>query len=128
MNRRTARETALQILFQMDVGKISVEDAYENLEVEKDVFLEDLVFGTVKHLDEIDSLIEAHLENWTISRLANVDRNILRYAVYELKFVSDIPSSVTINEAVEVAKRFGDDQSSKFINGVLSKIQQSLEK
>ncbi len=130
MKRRTARETALQILFQVDVGKNDIEEVYQQTveEMGEDEFLQQLVFGTVDHLEELDQLIEDHLQNWTLPRLANVDKNILRLAVYEMKYIDDIPVQVTINEAIEIAKRFGDAESGRFVNGVLSKIQESLPK
>jgi len=128
MNRRTAREKALQTLFQYDVGKTDLKDAYVHVlgDDNKNEFLERLVFGTREHLEEIDELIKKHLEKWSFHRLANVDRNILRIAVFELKYMDDIPGNVTINEAVEIAKRFGDENSGRFVNGVLSKIKEAL--
>ncbi|MCU9613832.1 transcription antitermination factor NusB [Caldibacillus lycopersici] len=130
MNRRTAREKALQAIFQVDVGKVDAEQAYEHVleDEEKDPFLEKVIYGTINHLEEIDQLISEHLENWTISRLANVDRNILRISVYEMKYMEEIPTSVAINEALEIAKKFGDENSSRFINGVLSKVKKALDK
>jgi N utilization substance protein B len=77
-------------------------------------------------LEKIDSLIESNLENWKLSRLSNIDRNILRLTSYELLFNEEVPQNAAINEAIELAKLFGDDQSPKFINAVLSKIKESL--
>jgi len=129
MNRRTAREKALQILFQYDVGKIDLKDAYRHVlgDEADDSFLKTIVFGTVEHMEEIDEIIKNHLEKWSFGRLANVDRTILRLAVYEMKYMDDIPENVTINEAVEIAKRFGDENSGRFINGVLSNIKESID-
>ncbi|WAA10459.1 transcription antitermination factor NusB [Fervidibacillus albus] len=129
MKRRTAREKALQAVFQVDVGKIEPKDAFASVlkEGEDDPFLQSLVFGTIDHLKELDEMIGNQLENWTIDRLGNIDRNLLRIAAYEMVFERDIPHSVSINEAVEIAKKFGDDRSPKFINGVLSKIKNHLE-
>lgn len=132
MGRRAAREKALQALFQVDVGKTDAEMAYEHvlsnqLDENDRKFLHTLFFGTVEHLNEIDELISKHLENWTIDRLANVDRNLLRIAVYEMNYIDDVPYIVSINEAIEIAKRFGDEKSSKFINGVLSNVKAELE-
>jgi N utilization substance protein B len=93
-----------------------------------DQFLESLVLGVVEHQQEIDELLRNHLEKWTLDRVATVDRVILRIAVYEMKYEEEIPTSVTLNEAIELAKTFGDDQSSKFINGVLSKVLTTLSK
>jgi len=124
MKRRTAREKALQALFQIDIGKNDTMEAYKySLDGnEDDEYLKQLIFGTVEHLKDIDSIITSNLENWTLDRLGNVDRNLLRLAVYEMKYMADVPHSVAINEAIEIAKQYGDDQSSKFINGVLSKV------
>lgn len=129
MKRRTAREKALQALFQIDIGKINVDDAYQFVieDSKEDDFLKEIVYGTHQHLAEIDELIQTFLDHWTLDRLGSVDRNLLRIAVYELMYMPDIPASVTISEAVEIAKKFGDDKSSRFINGVLSKIKQYLD-
>ncbi|MBM7577547.1 transcription antitermination factor NusB [Jeotgalibacillus terrae] len=129
MKRRTAREKALQALFQMEMNEMEPETAIENiLEGEKnDDYLTDLVSGVHDHLTEIDQIIQNHLEKWKIERLARVDRNILRVALYELLYKKeDVPSSVVLNEAVEISKRFGDEKSSKFVNGVLSKAVSNL--
>lgn len=131
MKRRTAREKALQAIFQIDVSEAETNDALEHvLEGKKsDPYLERLVSGTVQHMKDIDAVIKKYLENWTIERLANVDRNLLRLSVYELLYCQDeVPANVVIDEAIEIAKVFGDDQSSKFINGVLSKVKNSLNK
>ena len=124
MKRRTAREKALQALFQVNVSQTDPNEAIEHaLEEERsDAFLNQLVFGTIEHQKELDELIAPHLVNWTIERLANIDKTILRMAAYELKFAEDVPANVAIDEAVELAKAFGDDHSSRFVNGVLSKI------
>lgn len=129
MKRRTAREKALQALFQVNVSDTDPNEAIEHAldEAKQDPFMNNLVFGTIEHSKELDELISPHLVNWTIDRLANIDKTILRMAAYELKYEQDIPANVTIDEAVELAKAFGDDQSSKFVNGVLSKIKQNLE-
>ncbi len=129
MKRRTAREKALQALFQIDVSNTEPASAIEHvLDGEaKDEYLSKLVLGVVEHRAEIDSLIIENLEKWSLERLAIVDRNLLRIAAYELKFFRDeIPENVILDEAIEIAKIYGDDQSSKFINGVLSKVKQKL--
>lgn len=129
MKRRKAREKALQAVFQVDVGKIDPEQAYNHMikDTEEDDFLKQLFFGTIEHVKELDEIIGSHLEHWTVDRLASIDRNVLRIATFEMKFVEEIPFSVSINEAVEIAKKFGDERSPKFINGVLSKIKGSLD-
>ncbi len=124
MRRRVAREKALQALFQIDISGIEAEEALQNvLENEKaDPFLRNLVEGTVAHLQAIDETISTHLERWSLERLGKVDLNILRIGTYELLFLEDVPANVTINEAIEIAKRFGDEKSGKFINGILSRV------
>jgi len=129
MKRRTAREKALQAIFQIEMSQPTIDDALEHvLEGESnDPYLIKLVNGVVDHMEEINEIISNHLEKWTLERLANVDRNLLRLAVYELIYCQDdVPANVVMDEAIEIAKIYGDDQSSKFINGVLSKVKNSL--
>lgn len=125
MKRRKARELALQTLFQMDLSEANASDALQHVleeaEEKEDSFLESLVTNFVNHKEEIDNKLSSNIESWTIDRLGNVDRNILRIALVEIDFLEDVPKSVTINEAIEIAKIYGDDDSSKFINAVLSK-------
>jgi transcription antitermination protein NusB len=127
MKRRTAREKALQALFQIDISKAETEDALQHvLEDEaSDAYLSQLVEGTVQHQEEIDQIIKNQLEKWSIDRLAHVDRSLLRLAVYELLYCKEVPTNVVLDEAIEIAKIYGDDQSSRFINGVLSKVKQN---
>jgi N utilization substance protein B len=129
MKRRTAREKALQAIFQMDVSQVTSEAAVEHVlnGESNDPYLNKLVTGTAEHIETIDEVISNHLEKWTIDRLANVDRNLLRLSVYELMYCQeDVPPNVVIDESIEIAKIYGDDQSSKFINGVLSKVKEKL--
>lgn len=125
MTRPIAREMAFRILFQIDVGKNPWQDALKRTIEETDLsdksleFLEKLVKGTIEHLKEIDQEIVKYSREWTLERMANTDRNILRMAIYEIKYVEDVPPGVTINEAVELAKRYGDEESGKFVNGIL---------
>ncbi|MFC5463176.1 transcription antitermination factor NusB [Lederbergia graminis] len=128
MKRRVAREKALQALYQIDMSGADPAEALEYVleEEESDIFLKTLIEGTMENRNEIDEEIEKHLEKWTLSRLAKVDLNILRIGVYELKYLKDAPSNVVLNEAIEIAKRFGDEKSSKFINGILSKVKDNL--
>ena len=128
MRKRTAaRECALQLLYQWDLTK-AVDDVLEQFWIDRpetaDVrtFAEQLLAGTLQQLPVIDEALQKYAENWELTRMAVVDRNILRLGTYELLFAEDIPAKVTINEAVELAKRFGDVDSSKFINGILDKI------
>ncbi|WP_026694682.1 transcription antitermination factor NusB [Peribacillus kribbensis] len=129
MKRRTAREKALQALFQIEVGKAEVQEAMENVldGLEKDEYFETLVTGTAENQETIDGIIKANLENWKLERLAAIDRNLLRLAVFEMKYSKDVPINVVLDEAIEIAKVFGDDQSAKFVNAVLSKVKDGLD-
>lgn len=124
MKRHTAREKAFQLLFQLDINDSDPQQLiYEFLENEEpDVFLKALVEGVITQKSVIDSIISENLQNWTLNRVASVERTILRIATYELRYMEDIPNNVSINEAVELGNTYGDDKSGKFINGVLSKI------
>ncbi|WP_172967436.1 transcription antitermination factor NusB [Weizmannia acidilactici] len=129
MKRRTAREKALQAIFQIDMNKEAPEEAVRNVlnGQESDEYLEKLVKGTAAHLAEIDGMISRHLEHWTLDRLAKVDLNILRLAAYELMYAEDVPANVAINEALEISKRFADEKSAKFINGVLNNMKNTIQ-
>ncbi|MBI4682385.1 MAG: transcription antitermination factor NusB [Nitrospirae bacterium] len=129
MKRRRAREYALQILFQLDLtgNKISdkvFEEFWEGNEEEQEVkeFTYQIVENTRTHLSEIDKIIKKAAENWAIERMAVIDRSILRAATYELVYRTDIPKSVVINEALEIAKKYSTEESAPFINGILDKI------
>lgn len=122
MKRREAREKALQTLFQLENTELTIQEAMEHvIEEQADDFYEKLVSGTVQHQQEIDSALAEKLENWSLERLAKIERTILRLATYELMFTPETPKSVVLNEAIELSKTFGDEKSSKFVNGVLSK-------
>ncbi|GAB3791448.1 transcription antitermination factor NusB [Virgibacillus kimchii] len=125
MNRHTARKNALQILFQLDINDNKPDEAIQHFLEEEaaDPFLIRLVHGVVENKSNLDGLIAEHLENWSIDRIASVEKTILRIAVYEIIYAEDIPKNVSINEAVELGHTFGDEKSGKFINGVLSKIE-----
>ncbi|MEN2464741.1 transcription antitermination factor NusB [Ornithinibacillus sp. FSL M8-0202] len=124
MKRHEAREKAFQILFQLDMLEEDIEiTIQERLDEEKkDDFLQMLVLGVVKEKQAIDEIISRHLEKWSLQRLPSVEKTVLRIATYELKYMEDIPENVSINEAVNLAKMYGDEKSGKFVNGVLSKI------
>lgn len=126
MKRRHAREKAIQVLFQIDVTDTDPREALEHVlnEGEGDEFLSELVFGTLENLEKIDEVIKENLVNWSFSRIGNVDRSVLRMASYEMVLRDDIPVNVSLNEAVELAKLFGGEESGRFVNGVLSKIMQ----
>lgn len=125
--RSRARRQALNILYQREItGESSLgiieSGSYHHDEGEPSQFCRDLVAGVEAHQDAIDSQIAAISEHWSLSRMPLVDRSILRLAAYEILYESDIPQSVSINEAVEMAKVFGGEDSSKFVNGVLGRL------
>ncbi len=135
--RRRAREAALQMLYQCEVGRVRPEDAIASYgEIEQagrpatpdaEAFASVLVRGTVERAGEIDPIIAASASNWRPERMAVIDRLILRMAVYQLQHVSDVPAAVVISEAVELARRFGGEESGRFVNGVLDAIRKKLE-
>ena len=125
--RRKSREYALQMLYQYDVSHQSAglaDGFWEDKEVLDNImeFANNLVDGVIKNLDKIDDKIRLSASNWSIDRMAVVDRNILRMSVFELFYIQDIPVKVTINEAIEIAKRFGEGESGSFVNGILDRI------
>lgn len=116
MDRRAAREEAFKILFQLDMNI----DSVRALETENK-FTSLLIQGVLAEQTQLDEQIKAHLENWSLERLATTERTILRIALYEMKHMEEIPEAVSINEAIELAHKYGDEKSGKFINGVLAK-------
>lgn len=128
MGRRSARRCALQILYQIDITNDIDSVEVEDFLTDKQLSSADLQFsgtlikGVIQNLTEIDELIARFAKDWAIERLSYIDRNILRLAVYELNYLSDIPTKVSINEAIELAKQFSDRQAAKFINGVLGAV------
>jgi N utilization substance protein B len=127
LERSRARRQALQMLYQRDitgesVGRILGQRTYSCEDGEPDEFCRELVAGVETYLPQIDETIGEVSENWSVSRMPLVDRNILRLATYEIAYEGDVPTSVAINEAVELAKVYGGEDSSKFVNGVLGKI------
>ena len=122
MKRHEAREKALQVLFQLDNTDLTVEEAMGHIKGQPtNAFYEKIVNGTAEHLEEIDAALEQQLEKWSLARLPKIERTVLRLAVYELLYMQETPSRVVLNEAIELCKTFGDEKSSKFVNGVLSK-------
>jgi transcription antitermination protein NusB len=136
MSRHRSRHRAVQILFQADVRQIAPEEAVRNYYTSlyseeseekpgRDAFMEELVQGTASRREEIDARIQRHSEHWRVDRMAAVDRNILRLAVYEL-LQGKLPAPVVIDEALELARRFSGDESVGFINGVLDAVRREL--
>lgn len=127
--RRLARETALQAIYLCDVSKIGALEAYAgvrervpDLDEKSDLFAKSLVEGTAEHRGDLDRRIESVAENWELKRMAAVDRSILRLSAYELARNPDTPVGVIIDEAIEIAKKYSSENSSRFINGLLDKI------
>jgi transcription antitermination protein NusB len=127
--RRKSREFALQVLYQLNITKQEAIQALTQFEGhflsdgEADEFLKCLVLGVLEHFPELDRLIEKYSENWRLDRINIIDRNILRMALFELLYCEEIPPKVTINEAIDLGKRYGSEDSGSFINGILDRIQ-----
>jgi N utilization substance protein B len=132
-SRRRARQRALQILFLWDSRRPSVEDAinqyydalYSEEKPERDPFVDNLVQGTVEHIQEVDDRISRHAEHWRMERMPAVDRNILRLAVYEMTR-GGTPAPVTIDEALELARKYSNEESVQFVNGVLDAVRREM--
>jgi N utilization substance protein B len=126
--RRRAREIALQVLYQLDITRGDPEEAlvvyFENFRPSEKSreFCRRLIEGVWQNREAIDLLIEENAENWALRRMTVVDRNILRVATLELMYCPDIPFKASLNEAIELAKKYGADESSAFINGILDRI------
>lgn len=140
--RRQSRELTLQFLYQYDVlmetgegegGCKDLVDAFwDNLEVTVDESAEEfarvLMLGTCENIDSIDRIIECYSEHWKVPRMPKIDRNILRMAVFELVYLGGIPPAVTINEAIELAKKYGTEESGAFVNGILDKVRIAMSR
>ena len=130
MRRKQVREEAFKTLFMMDLGGNEPEKAiYYTLEgnlfsAGDRLFLKNLVLGTREKISEIDDILSRYLVKWEIVRLAAPIRSILRMAVYEMLFAGEVPVIVAINEAIELAKRYQDEEAARFVNGILDKIRQ----
>ena len=138
MRKRTvSREYALQVLYQVDITRDTPEAALENfwsarsqeaIESELKEFTSKLVKGVVTNLDEIDKKISEYAANWQLKRMAVVDRNIMRMGCFEILYCDDIPPKVSINEAVDLAKKFSGAEAGKFVNAILDKVKIEKEK
>ena len=133
MSRKTAREEAFKLIYQIEFhkgdGNQILEDFFQENPVEEEdaIYIKDVVLGTLDNLDEIDRLIDEHAVGWTTKRISKVDLSILRLAIYEILKREDIPISVSINEAVELAKIYDNQAAAAFINGILGSIQKKIE-
>jgi len=131
--RRDGREAAIQFLYQFDAHKpVDLEQAltgfWKQTEQPQNVrdFADELLRGAIANLPEVDAKIRTLADNWDFERLAVVDRNILRLAIYEMLFRPEIPPVVSINEAIEIAKKFSTAESGKFVNGLLDRVKKDL--
>ena len=130
--RRKSRECALQVLFQLNITKqeaikaLSQFQEHFSSDGEADEFLKRLVLGVLEHRQELDRLIEQYSENWRLDRINIIERNILRMALFEILYCEEIPPKVTINEAIDLGKRYGSGDSGGFINGILDRIQNEV--
>jgi len=126
--RRKGRECALQLLYQADFSPIdaaAANDLYWHIHIKEETvrtYAEFLYFGTLEHKAEIDKIIQKFSEHWRLERMAVVDRNILRLAVFEFLHETETPTTVVINEALEIARKFSTEESTQFINGILDAI------
>ncbi len=125
--RRSARQLALQILFQDEfqgTNPSSLAEFWAGQEASPEVqtFAEQIVEGVQRHQEELDRLINEYAREWTLNRMPVVDRNILRCALFELLWLPDVPAKVIINEALELTKRFADEESKRFVNGILDRV------
>jgi transcription antitermination protein NusB len=127
MNRRKSREIAMKLLFEMSINKEEYKEIIENFKEHTDVDLKDLEMeyisrvldGVGKNTEVIDKKINSYLINWKLHRISKIDLAILRISTYEILFEEDIPDVVSVNEGIELAKKYSDEKSSTFINGVL---------
>jgi N utilization substance protein B len=132
-SRRDARESAVQILFQLDFNPGELDPVLTSFWAERKVsaktrhFVEELVRGVLENRTRVDETIEKCAQNWSLHRMAGVDRNVIRLAVYEMLCRTDIPHAVSINEAVSIAKNMGDVGSGRFVNGVLDRVRRDLD-
>lgn len=130
IDRHRARQMALEILYQIEVGGTNADEVLALRQWERRQPIPDFAFRIVKGVSDnksdIDKFIVQSTENWKLERLSVIDKNLIRMAIYEMTNEKDIPFSVSINESVELAKKFGTADSSKFVNGVLGKIAQDL--
>ncbi len=125
MGRKIARECTMKLLYQMqlneDFSKEAVDIFFDNneLNLEEDSYIREVIEGVTVNIEEIDHYIDKYAQGWKIQRIAKVDLSILRIAIYEMIYIEEIPPQVSINEAIDIAKKYSTDESSKFINGLL---------
>ena len=133
MTRREAREYVFALLFETEFRTDETEadifaTSVENREIPEDAFIREAYFGIAEHREEIDAIIGEHAHGWKTGRLTRVSRSILRLCVYEMTYRKEIPLNVSINEAIELAKKYDEEKARPFINGVLNSVKVALEK
>ncbi len=134
--RREAREYALQFLFEIEYEHSDIQESFKDFWTLQErpaspecvAFTEQLIWGVLEHMDSLDATLKKVADNWEVKRMSKVDRNILRIALFEMKFRPDIPPVVSINEAVDIARDFSGSVSGKFVNGILDRISKGLDR
>ncbi len=134
--RREAREFALQFLFEIEYEHSDIQESFKDFWTLQDnqaskeciAFTEQLIWGVLEHMDALDAALKKVADNWEVKRMSKVDRNVLRIALYEMKFRTDIPPVVSINEAVDIARDFSGGVSGMFVNGILENISNNLDR
>jgi transcription antitermination protein NusB len=134
MSRRTSRQEVFKLLFQIAFQKISAKEILDNFYLEaKDIdekdkeYIDNVIMGTIENLESIDDLINKHSIGWDVKRISNVGRTVMRIAIFEMLYREDIPASVSINEAVELAKIYEGTDCASFVNGILGTIQKQIK-
>ncbi|AGB40520.1 transcription antitermination factor NusB [Halobacteroides halobius DSM 5150] len=133
ITRRQAREVAVQFLYQVDINKAGLVSNLDTLHEERPEldlrgsFLSDIIEGTYHKKHELDQLVDDNISNWKMERMGKVERNIIRLALYEMLYEEEIPTAVSIDEAIELAKSFSDQKAAKFVNGILGKLAKKLD-
>jgi N utilization substance protein B len=132
--RHEGRTLAVQFLFQRDFNAGDLEEALKQFWADRDVsrrvreFAESLIRGVEQHREELDRFLQACAEHWDVHRMGGVDRNVMRVALYEMRYRADIPPAVSINEAIELAKELSSDESGRFVNGILDRARRELNR
>lgn len=132
LNRREAREAVFELLFETEFRKDEDVDtifmtSMENREIEEDPYIRSTYFGVCEHLEEIDDLINRYSNGWKTTRISRVSRSIIRLCVYEMLYCKDIPRNASINEAVELCKKYDEEKARPFLNGVLNAVKNEIE-
>lgn len=130
MKRQEAREIAFAVVFEKEINGNGVDEILENANDCRDIIADDYVLevsnGVFDNIDEIDEIIKSNIKGWSIDRLSKVTLALLRLAIFEIKYMSDIPSGVSVNEAVELCKKYGGEDDFAYLNGVLGSVVKSV--